>query len=105
MRLTAEGEVNEVTRLSAKGPRSAVGKVGKAAETGQRISSELFDRPLNLHRIATANASYKRLVAQGLSGAALDAEMDGAAKAINRMYGWSGTRPSSIESAGLFAPR
>lgn len=108
LRITAEGEANEVTRLTGAatpGTTRAAGKLKGAATTGQRISSELYDRPLNLHRLASANGMYKRLQAKGLAGEALDAEMDAGMKAVNRMYGWTGTRPSSIESAALFAPR
>lgn len=72
---------------------------------GVQWSNETFGRYLNYARMVLANDAYERAVAQGLSGEALDREMESALEAVNRMTGWSSGRPTGIEQLSLFAPR
>lgn len=86
----------------AQGP---AGLAGKGLAKGLTKSNEHFSRTLNLYRIHFANSQYKRLVALGLEGADLDDAMEKSMAGVNRSFGWTGTKVTTIEEAGLFAPR
>lgn len=75
--------------------------VGKLA----KFSNETFGRTLNADRLALANDALERAIKKGLRGGALDDAMEGAEQSVNRMTGWTSSKPSSIESHALFAPR
>lgn len=101
-----EGAVNELQFPT--GFSNAVGKVplvGRGLEATTKWSNETFGRYLNYARTVLATDALERATAKGLTGAELDAEMASAIKSINRMSGWTGTRPSGIENALMFAPR
>lgn len=68
-------------------------------------SNEHFARFLNLVRFDMGNAAYARAKALGLEGQALDSHMREAWNSINRASGWTGRKPTTLESIGAFAPR
>lgn len=108
LRVTAEGEPHELTLPKADTGLAEKPYIGRAVRAWNKvagISAEHFDRLLNVYRLESANREYALAVKRGLSGEQLDAEMAKASRAINRAFGWSDNRPSSIESIGLFAPR
>lgn len=99
----AEGEFFVPRRIVEATGRAGV--VGKGLNTGFNAANQHFGRLLNSYRIKFANDQYERLVAAGLEGAELDAAMRQSADGINRMFGWTHSKPSTWESVLLFAPR
>jgi hypothetical protein len=88
--------------------QSSVGKVpgvGKGLEAGVRWSNETFGRYLNYARDILSNDALEKAVGQGLQGSALETEMKGAIKSVNRMTGWTNTKMTSLEGIAMFAPR
>lgn len=68
-------------------------------------SNETFSRYLNYARDVLANDELERAVSKGLRGDELVAHMEAAAPSINRMTGWTASRPTGLETIGAFAPR
>lgn len=102
------GETVEGEFFFPQGAIEKVGKagvVGKGVNVGMKASNQHFGRTLNLYRVHFANNQYRRLVAAGLEGAELDDAMRSSMDGINRMFGWTGTKPTTLEQAALFAPR
>jgi hypothetical protein len=79
-------------------PLAVPGKIATA-------SNEHFARLLNTYRLHFANNAYKRSVAAGLSGDALDLAMEKNIRAINRMFGYSDAKVGTLEANSLFAVR
>lgn len=69
------------------------------------FSNKTFGRYMNYVRLVFANDAYERAMKSGLTGANLDKELRGAMNAVNRMSGFSGRKPTSLESITAFAPR
>ena len=82
-----------------------VPKVGTGLERTVKWSNETFGRYLNYARDVLANDALEQAVAKGLKGQALDDEMRSAMKSVNRMTGWTNSKPTGLESIGMFAPR
>ncbi len=101
LRFTGEAAPDEMMF----GKITGAGPVGKVADKAFQKSNQLFSRPLNAYRVHMANAAYKRLEASGLKGAELDEAMLLTNRGINRMFGWSDSRPTTVEQAAVFAPR
>lgn len=102
------GETVEGEFFFPQGAIEKVGKagvVGKGVNVGMKASNQHFGRTLNLYRVHFANNQYRRLAAAGLEGAELDDAMRSSMDGINRMFGWTGTKPTTLEQAALFAPR
>ena len=91
--------------------RGALNRIGKAGPAGKGVnkaftkSNQAFARTLNAYRIHFANSQYKRLAASGLEGAELDDAMRMAGAGVNRAFGWTAAKPTTLEEVGLFAPR
>lgn len=100
LRQTAEGEAHEFALPRIGGEN----RFGKAYNKVAEKSQQHFDRLLNLYRLQAFNREHE-LLSRTLEGDALDTEMFKVSRAINRSYGWSETRPTTIESMALFAPR
>lgn len=81
------------------------GKAGEKAADVLDFSNETFARYLNYARDVLANDALEQAVAKGLRGQELDDHMRTALKGVNRMTGWTGTRPTGLERIGMFAPR
>ena len=82
-----------------------VPKVGTGLERTVKWSNETFGRYLNYARDVLANDALEQAVAKGIKGQALDDEMRSAMKSVNRMTGWTNSKPTGLESIGMFAPR
>ena len=102
LRQTAEGAEHEfaLPRISGKLERAAK-PYNKVAEKSQQH----FDRLLNLYRLEASRDVVKRMVDEGKRGDELATELRRGTKAINRAFGWSESKPTSIEAIGMFAPR
>lgn len=106
LRFTGEGTEGEFFF-----PKGLVEKAGKLGAPGKAInktftkSNQQFGRLLNSYRVQMANSQYQRLVASGLEGAELDDAMRQSVDGVNRAFGWTHAKPSTIEQAVLFAPK
>lgn len=81
------------------------GKAGRKAADVLEFSNETFARYLNYARDVLANDALEQAIAKGLRGKELDDHMRTALNGVNRMTGWTGTRPTGLERIGMFAPR
>lgn len=101
----APGDLGE---LGVDFKQSAIRKVpivGPASSSVAAFSNKTFSRYMNYQRVVFANDAYERIGKLGLSGDELRKELQGAGNAVNRMSGFTGRKPTRIESLGSFAPR
>lgn len=91
-----------------------IGEVGVGFERGgvpvwrniKEFSNETFAHYLNYMRLTFANDAYERFAKMGISDSeAARRELMGAMNSVNRMSGFTGRKPTSIESIVEFAPR
>lgn len=88
-----------------EGRLEKAGVAKKAYNKAADKSQEHFDRLLNLYRVESSRDVMKQLIDRGLTGDQLATELRKGTRAINRAFGWSESKPSSIEAIGMFAPR
>jgi curved DNA-binding protein CbpA len=71
------------------------------------FSNKTFSRYMNYTRLVFANDAFQRLekLKPTLSAEEYRKEYIGAMNAVNRMSGFTGRKPTSLESMALFAPR
>lgn len=101
LRFTGETAADEMLFPVPGGETKVAKGIGKAFEK----SNQAFSRVLNLYRLSSANRQYERLRAAGFVGGALDEAVDASNTGINRSFGWTDTRPTTLEQAAVFAPK
>lgn len=107
LHFTAEDAVEEMLMPSIPGNIRGVpvDTVTKPLNTAFAKSNQHYSRLLNTYRLHFASNAYKRLTAQGLKGDDLEYALRQSMNGINRMFGWSGAKTTSVEDAVIFAPR
>lgn len=77
-------------------------KVAKPYNKAAEISQDHFDRLLNLYRLESGRDLLARQLA---AGNVEQKELRKGMLALNRAFGWSDNKPTSLESIAFFAPR